>query len=167
MTSLHVGTLDQPAAAGRSRPGEPLLEVTGLCVDYGIGSDAVHAVLDADLALHRGEVLGLAGESGSGKSTFAYAVTRLLRAPGVITGGVVRFHLGQGRDIDLLTADEAQLRRLRWAHVAVVLQSAMNALNPMKSIGAQFKDTLQAHGELSAATSRVSRCRFLPSSSTR
>ena len=145
MTSLHVGTLDQPAAAGRSRPGEPLLEVTGLCVDYGIDSDAVHAVLDADLVLHRGEVLGLAGESGSGKSTFAYAITRLLRAPGVITSGAVRFRLGQGRDIDLLTADEAQLRRLRWAHVAVVLQSAMHALNPVMSIGDQLGDVLRAH----------------------
>ena len=58
MTSLHVGTLDQPTAGGRSRPGEPLLEVAGLCADYGIGPDAVHAVLDADLVLHRGEVLG-------------------------------------------------------------------------------------------------------------
>ena len=145
MTSLHAGTVDQPAATGRSRPGEPLLEVTGLCVDYGIGSDAVHAVLDADLLLHRGEVLGLAGESGSGKSTFAYAVTRLLRAPGIITGGSVRFHLDQDRDIDLLAADEAQLRRLRWAHVAVVLQSAMHALNPVMSIGGQLGDVLQAH----------------------
>ena len=145
MTSLHVGTLDQPAAAGRSRPGEPLLEVTGLCVDYGIDSDAVHAVLDADLVLHRGEVLGLAGESGSGKSTFAYAITRLLRAPGVITSGAVRFRLGQGRDIDLLTADEAQLRRLRWAHVAVVLQSAMHALNPVLTIGDQLGDVLRTH----------------------
>src|SRR6516165_1343887 len=81
MTLLHTGTLDQPAEAGRPRPGEPLLEVTGLCVDYGIGPNAVRAVSDADLVLHRGEVLGLAGESGSGKSTFAYAVTRLLRAP--------------------------------------------------------------------------------------
>jgi len=145
MTSVHVGTLDQPAAAGRALPGEPLLEVTGLCVDYGLGSDAVHAVLDADLVLHRGEVLGLAGESGSGKSTFAYAVTRLLRAPGVITGGTARFHLGPDRDIDLLGADEAQLRRLRWAHVAVVLQSAMNALNPVLSIGDQLGDVLRAH----------------------
>src|SRR5215470_8268739 len=123
MTSLHVPTLDQPTPADRSGPSEPLLEVSGLCVDYGIGPDAVHAVLDADLVLHRGEIIGLAGESGSGKSTFAYAVTRLLRAPGVITGGTVRLHLGPGRDIDLLAADEAQLRRLRWAHVAVVMQS--------------------------------------------
>ena len=145
MTSVHVGTLDQPAAPGRARPGEPLLEVSGLCVDYGLGSDAVHAVLDADLVLHRGEVLGLAGESGSGKSTFAYAVTRLLRAPGVITGGTARFHLGPDRNIDLLDADEAQLRRLRWAHVAVVLQSAMHALNPVLAIGEQLGDVLRAH----------------------
>jgi peptide/nickel transport system ATP-binding protein len=140
-----MGTLDQPAAAHRAQPGEPLLEVTGLYVDYGLGSDAVHAVLDADLVLHRGEVLGLAGESGSGKSTFAYAVTRLLRAPGVITGGTARFHLGPDREVDLLAADEAQLRRLRWAHVAVVLQSAMHALNPVLSIGDQLGDVLQAH----------------------
>ena len=145
MTSVHVGTLDQPAAAGRARPGEPLLEVSGLCVDYGLGSDAVHAVLGADLVLHRGEVLGLAGESGSGKSTFAYAITRLLRAPGVITGGTARFRMGQGRDIDLLAADETQLRRLRWAHIAVVLQSAMNALNPVLTIGDQLGDVLRAH----------------------
>jgi peptide/nickel transport system ATP-binding protein len=145
MTSLHIRRLDQAAAPGPSRPGEPLLEVSGLCADYGIGSDAVHAVLDADLVLHRGEVLGLAGESGSGKSTFAYAVTRLLRAPGVITGGVVRFHLGQGREIDLLAADEAQLRRVRWAQVAVVMQSAMHALNPVMSIGDQLGDVLRAH----------------------
>src|SRR6516225_7454738 len=144
MTSVHVGTLDQPAAAGRVLSGEPLLEVTGLCVDYGIGSDAVHAVLDADLVLHRGEVLGLAGESGSGKSTFAYAITRLLRAPGVITGGSARFHL-RGGEVDLLAADEAQLRRIRWADVAVVMQSAMHALNPVMTIGDQLGDVLRAH----------------------
>ena len=71
--------------------GQPLLEVSGLRVDYGIGDGAVHAVVGADLALHRGEVLGLAGESGSGKSTLAYAITRLLRPPGVITAGDVVF----------------------------------------------------------------------------
>ena len=86
-----VGRTASGVAAGAgSGVGAPevLLEVRGLCVDYGLGDDAVHAVVDADLELRRGEVLGLAGESGSGKSTLAYAVTRLLRPPGVITAGI-------------------------------------------------------------------------------
>jgi peptide/nickel transport system ATP-binding protein len=125
--------------------GEPLLEVSGLCVDYGAGPGTVHAVVDADLVLHRGEVLGLAGESGSGKSTLAYAVTRLLRAPGMITGGSVGYHQEPGRVVDLLAADEGVLRVLRWSQISVVLQSAMNALNPVFTIGSQLTDVLRAH----------------------
>jgi peptide/nickel transport system ATP-binding protein len=144
MTSAHPRAV---TAAGSGRPGlgEPLLEVAGLRVDYGVGQDAVHVVRDADLVLHGGEVLGLAGESGSGKSTLVYAATRLLRPPGVITGGSVRFQLGQDRAFDILAADEAQLRHIRWAQVAVVLQSAMHALNPVLRIGGQLTDVLQAH----------------------
>ena len=143
------------------RAGEPLLEVSGLCVDYGFGDEAVHAVIDADLTLHRGEVFGLAGESGSGKSTLAYAVSRLLRVPGVITGGEVTFR-HEGRSIDLLSAGQAQLRALRWNQIAVVLQSAMHALNPVLTIGTQLTDVLQTHRpDLDRAARRARACELL------
>jgi peptide/nickel transport system ATP-binding protein len=138
------------------RGGQPLLEVGGLCVDYGAGPGAVHAVIDADLVLHRGEVLGLAGESGSGKSTLAYAITRLLRAPGMITGGSVTYHPERGSTVDLLAADEGGLRVLRWSQISVVMQSAMNALNPVLTIGSQLTDVLRAHRpDLSQAARRA------------
>jgi peptide/nickel transport system ATP-binding protein len=127
------------------RVGDPLIEVTGLCVDYGFGEGAVHAVVDADLTLRSGEVLGLAGESGSGKSTLAYAITRLLRAPGVITDGQLIFRQRELPPVSLLAAGEHELRGLRWNQIAVVLQSAMNALNPVMRIGAQLTDVLRAH----------------------
>ncbi|MEY9968684.1 peptide/nickel transport system ATP-binding protein [Streptacidiphilus sp. MAP12-16] len=141
---------------------DPVLEVRDLCVDYGVGPTAVRAVTDATLTLHRGEVLGLAGESGSGKSTLAYALTRLLRAPGVISGGDVLFHnrpQGSSADrtetVDLLAADIAELRQIRWSQLAVVFQSAMHALNPVARIDAQLTDVLKAHRkEMDAAARR-------------
>jgi peptide/nickel transport system ATP-binding protein len=130
-----------PSHVPQDGRGEALIEVAGLHADYGFGEGAVHAVVAVDLTLYRGEVLGLAGESGSGKSTLAYAITRLLRPPGIITAGQVRF----GGSIDMLSATERELRGLRWNEIAVVLQSSMNALNPVLRIGAQFADVLRAH----------------------
>jgi peptide/nickel transport system ATP-binding protein len=153
----HVVTPVTASDGEVSRPahqGDPVLEIRGLCVDYGWGEEAVHAVVDANLTLRRGQVLGLAGESGSGKSTLAYAATRLLREPGVITGGEVLFHshpnAQSGPDAmagtaDLLDLDEGDLQRIRWSEISVVMQSALNALNPVATIGHQIEDVLKAH----------------------
>ncbi|MFC1409622.1 ABC transporter ATP-binding protein [Streptacidiphilus alkalitolerans] len=158
-------TAPLPAAPVPTATADPVLEVRGLCVDYGVGANAVRAVTDATLTLHRGEVLGLAGESGSGKSTLAYALTRLLRAPGVISGGEVLFHnRPQGSDevtyaetVDLLAADIAKLRQIRWSQLAVVFQSAMHALNPVARIDAQLTDVLKAHRKQMDAAARRER----------
>jgi peptide/nickel transport system ATP-binding protein len=126
----------------------PVLEVSGLCVDYGRGAGATHAVIDVDLVLHRGEVIGLAGESGSGKSTLAYGMTRLLRPPGRITAGRVLFRPDPDQPVsslDLLDLGIDELRQLRWREISIVFQSAMAALNPVLSVEAQLTDTLGAH----------------------
>src|SRR5205814_6390422 len=115
------------AGAGRGRMMDPVLEIKGLNVDYGVGADAVRAVRNVDLTLHRGEVLGLAGESGSGKSTLAYGMTRLLAPPGVITGGDVVYHPPSGAPYDVLGLSDRGLREFRWDEVAIVFQGATNA----------------------------------------
>jgi peptide/nickel transport system ATP-binding protein len=122
----------------------PLLEVRDLSVDYITDAGDVRAVNRVDLDVHAGEFLAIVGESGCGKSTLLFAIAQLLSAPAEIAGGSVRF---KGEDMVGLSADE--LRRMRWRDFSVVLQSAMNALNPMKNIEAQFKDTMRAHVHMS------------------
>jgi peptide/nickel transport system ATP-binding protein len=120
---------------------EPLLSIRDLCVDYVSEAGPVRALDRVSLDLQRGEVLGVAGESGCGKSTMAQAILRILPPPAVISGGRALF---EGRD--LLRLSEEELRVLRWERIAMVFQSAMDALNPVLTIGEQIIDTLQAHG---------------------
>src|SRR5262249_10346917 len=110
----------------------------------------VRAVDKVSFDLRPGEVLGLVGESGSGKSTLAYGVTRLLRAPALITSGSVVY---RGRRLpqpaDLLQLTPEQLTGMRWREIAIVFQSAMNALNPVLSVADQLEDVIRAHLRLS------------------
>ena len=129
--------------------GNRVLDVRNFSVDYGWGENAVRAVDDVDIHIDRSKVLGIAGESGSGKSTLVYAITRLLRAPGVIRGGEARFNLGTDENgehvIDLVNASERELRAVRWSSISIVLQSALSALNPVIRVGAQFELVLTTH----------------------
>jgi peptide/nickel transport system ATP-binding protein len=120
----------------RTRIPEALLELRGLVVDYG----RVRAVDGVDLSIGEGEIVGLAGESGCGKSTVAAAAMQVLRAPGHIAEGSVLF---QGED--LAGRNREALRKYRWRNVSMVFQSAMNALNPVMRVGDQFVDAMQAH----------------------
>lgn len=128
---------------------EPVLEIEGFSVDYGVGTSMVRAVDDVTLRLDRSRVLGIAGESGSGKSTLVYAMTRLLRAPGLISGGRVLLHTtdvdGVVTPVNLVEATESELRKVRWSHVSIVLQSALSALNPVLRIGREFDEVLKTH----------------------
>jgi peptide/nickel transport system ATP-binding protein len=141
-----------------------LLEVKNLYVDYQAGNGSVHAVRDVNLTLKRGEILGLAGESGCGKSTLAFGIARLLRPPAMITGGEILYHsrpqaerkgemvaarqdrhASKEEIVDVLELTSSQLRAFRWNELSVVFQSAMNALNPVMTIGTQIIDGIKAH----------------------
>jgi peptide/nickel transport system ATP-binding protein len=121
-----------------------LVELRGLCVDYGIGDRTIRAVDGVDLTIARGEILGLAGESGCGKSTVANAVMQILRPPGRVTGGEILFG---GENVAQKSSEE--LRCFRWRNVSMVFQSAMNALNPVMRVGDQFVDMMRAHEHVS------------------
>ena len=125
--------------------GQAVLEVRGLTVEYATGSVPVRAGTDVSFTLRRGEILGVAGESGSGKSTLITALTRLERPPAVTTAGEILFHSRDGAPpVDLAALDGRRMRRYLWTALSIVLQSAMDALNPVMRIGAQFTDVLRA-----------------------
>src|SRR5216684_2959596 len=134
----------EEAVAVQARPaGEPLIELRNLVVEYVLPDRRVRAVDDVSLSINPGEIVGLAGESGCGKSTTANAIMRILRPPAEITSGSVLF---QGEDMASLKREE--LRRFRWRHISLVFQSAMDVLNPVMRVGDQFVDMLQAHEQV-------------------
>jgi peptide/nickel transport system ATP-binding protein len=140
-----TGLLDG-AAVAQTEPVEQavLVELQQLVVDYVEPGRRVRAVDHVDLQIRAGEIFGLAGESGCGKSTTGNAILQILREPARITGGRILF---QGED--LVGRSREELRRYRWRNVSMVFQSAMNALNPVLRVGDQFVDMMRAHERIS------------------
>jgi len=131
---------------------EHLLEVQNLCIEYASARGVVRAVDQVSFSIRKGEIFGLAGESGCGKSTTAFGICRLLRHPARITGGKVLFD-----GVDLTGLSDEQFDRLRWSRMSIVLQSAMNNLNPVMKIRHQLADAIIAHepGEEKAVGERT------------
>jgi len=117
-----------------------LLEVSGLVVRHR-GRPIVAGV---DLAVQRGEALGLAGESGCGKTTTALALMRLL--PGSLEqSGEIRLHVGEEEPINVHRRTERGMQLVRWRHVSLVFQGAMNSLDPVQKVGRQIADAIRLH----------------------
>ncbi len=123
---------------------DPLLSVSDFSVTYDV-DPPVDAVKKVSFELGRGEILGLAGESGCGKTTLAYGIQRLLKAPAVITGGTAVFHDANGTDVDINALSVDDMRTFRWDKASMVFQGAMNSLNPVMRIGRQLTDVFAAH----------------------
>lgn len=126
-----------------------VLEIENLTVEYVSDERSVRGADRVSVSIAPGEVLGLAGESGCGKSTIANSVMRLLKDPARITEGSIRFN-GQ----DVLTMGSEKLRKWRWKEVAMVFQSAMNSLNPLMTVGDQMADVFYTHEGLSGKAAR-------------
>jgi peptide/nickel transport system ATP-binding protein/oligopeptide transport system ATP-binding protein len=124
---------------------EPLLSVRGLRVAFGTPRHELVAVDGVDFDVRPGEVLGIAGESGSGKSMTLRAILRLVRPPGRVSGQV----LWRGRDV--MGMSDPEVRGVRGGEIAMIFQEPMSALNPVLTVGAQIRENLEEHTDLDGA----------------
>jgi peptide/nickel transport system ATP-binding protein len=136
----------------------PLLQVKNLSVDYRSrsGDPPMRAVKNVSFDIGKGEVFGLAGESGCGKSTAAMSIAWMIRPPGIISAGEILFE-----ERDILKFTQQEVLAYRWKKVAVVFQAAMNALNPVITVGTQIMDTILAHEAVSRREARDRAARLL------
>jgi len=122
----------------------PILKVRDLEVEYATPNGPAKAVGGVSFDLEQGEFLAIVGESGCGKSTLLFAIAQLLTYPASMVGGTINFD-----GVDLTALNEEELRKYRWRDISVVMQSAMNALNPTLTISAQLADACRAHTDWS------------------
>jgi peptide/nickel transport system ATP-binding protein len=128
---------------------EPVLSVRNLKVDFATRRGVLHAIDDVSFEIAKGEVLGVVGESGAGKSVTGAAIIGLIDPPGRITGGEVRL---SGMRIDNLPAED--MRRIRGKRIGMVFQDPLTSLNPLYRIGDQLVETITTHMALTPQAAR-------------
>jgi oligopeptide/dipeptide ABC transporter ATP-binding protein len=154
LTSPQVEEL-VPSEALRRRPrkergAEPLLKVTGLKTSFHTRDGVVRAVTGVDFDVDRGEILGLVGESGCGKSVTSMSIMGLIARPGVIDGGSVVF---DGRDLLQLSGEE--MRHLRGDKISMIFQQPQSSLNPVWDVGRQIGEVLEIHRNMQRKAARA------------
>jgi peptide/nickel transport system ATP-binding protein len=132
------------------------LSVEGLRTEFRSDDGIVRAVDGVNLALRRGRVLAVVGESGCGKTVTAYSILRLIRPPGYLAGGSIVFRPRQGDPVDLATLDEKSraLRAIRGGRISMIFQEPMAALSPVHTVGNQIDEALLLHGTVSKTEAR-------------
>jgi peptide/nickel transport system ATP-binding protein len=137
---MSAATATAPAGQAARIEHKGLLEVRNLTTHFRLGLGDVKAVRDVSFVVERGESLGLAGESGCGKTTAALSVLKLLPENGRIVSGEVLF---DGRN--LVRRTEYGMSKIRWKEISIIFQGAMNALNPVQETGRQVAEPIMLH----------------------
>ena len=153
MTNAPVIEELVPASRGRRRipRGDgPLLEVKGLRTSFFTRDGVVRAVDGIDFAVDRGEIMGLVGESGCGKSVTSLSIMRLVGKPGRIEGGSILFD-GQ----DLLTLRDEAMRKIRGDRISMIFQQPTSSLNPVRDVGRQISEVLELHRGMKGNVARA------------
>src|SRR5690242_19274092 len=138
-----ASVLERPSSKGQD---DVLLQVQDLHIHFETPGGLARVVDGATFTVHRNEIVGIAGESGCGKTTLVEAILQIIRFPNRIASGSVLFTTKDGRTIDLMQRSESEMRSLRGERIAYVPQGSMNALNPVMRVGEQIVDAMTAHG---------------------
>lgn len=155
----HTNALPFPSRsiASDGIPGQaPVLSVKGLTTNFDTSSGTVHAVRDVSFDLYKRQRLAIVGESGSGKSALAMSLVGLVPPPGRIVGGSVKLH-----GTELVGLDDAGISKIRGRDIGLVFQDPMAALDPLKTIGTQFVETIRVHQDVSVKVARRMACELL------
>ncbi|WP_029487716.1 ABC transporter ATP-binding protein [Candidatus Epulonipiscium viviparus] len=124
---------------------EPILEITNLCIDFKTPSGLLRACDGVTINIYKGDIVGIIGESGSGKSTMAAGILQTIKPPGKIADGKILYHAPDGEVVDLLQLGAKGYQKFRWSKIATVFQAAQNVLNPSLLVREHFLETAWAH----------------------